>query len=122
MEKPLGCSLGHGHHERQVAVRHHAHQHHKLLWLPCLAVCKIERITGKVYLHLSAWLVVVMVRVVVRLAVLSDMQLELGVAIAVGTQLLVECLVNKLHCGMFAFETFQHFGHKTLQFCLAWIL
>ena len=50
------------------------------------------------------------------------MQLELSVAVAVRTLLLVEGLVYKLHCSVLALETFYHLWHKSLQFCLAWIL
>ena len=65
MEEPLGGSLGHGHHEGQIAIGHHTHQHHEFLRFASIAVGQIERITGKVYLHLLAWLVVVVIRVVV---------------------------------------------------------
>ena len=65
MEEPLGRSLWHRHHKRQVAVGHHAYQHHELLWLASLAVCEVEGISRKVNLHLLSRLVVVVVRVVV---------------------------------------------------------
>ena len=64
MEEPLGRGLGHRHHEGQVAVGHHAYQHHELLRFACPAVGEVEGVAGKVYLHLLSRLVVVVVRVV----------------------------------------------------------
>ena len=48
--------------------------------------------------------------------------LELGVAIAVRTHLLIEGLMNKLHCGMPAPEQAHHFGHEPFKLSLAGIL
>ena len=47
------------------------------------------------------------------------MQFELGVTIAVGTQLLVEGLMYKLHGGVLAFETLHHLWHEAVKFGLA---
>ena len=47
-------------------------------------VSDIKLVTGKVYLHFSSWNIGVVIRKVVRILVITDMFLELGIPIAVG--------------------------------------
>lgn len=47
-------------------------------------VSDIKLVTGKVYLHFSSWNIGVVIRKVVRILVITDVFLELGIPIAVG--------------------------------------
>lgn len=119
VEEPFRVGAGQGHHEGQVAERHHAYQHHQFLPFPCVVVGQVERIAGEVYLPFPPWFVPVVVRVVVLFAVLVHVLLELGVAVALGALAHVVVVEDVLHVGVFAVEAFDDLRHHQVQFRLA---
>ena len=102
VEEPFRRGIGQCHHEGQVTIRHHAHQHHELLSLFGPVVCQIERVARKVDLSLLARLVLVVIRVVVFLTVLAHIFLELSVAIAIRKLLLIVVVKDVLQVGVLA--------------------